>query len=255
VSPLDVRVKYTKEMGATTEEEILQMAKSPYRKALGCLGYLCQCTRPDIANSVYVLAQFQERPGPEHWKGVQHILQYLKLTKYHGLVYRSNPSYKLEGYCDANYADMDSRKSTSGYAFLYAGAAFSWRSKRQTATAQSTMEAEFVAIGVASMEVSWLHKIFTDMNLPLSSPVPVYSDSQGAVARIMNPVFSESTKHIDVKWNVSKEAIEAGRMTLEFVEGDKNVSDILTKALGGEKTTFCRKGLGVWDVRPFAPRE
>jgi hypothetical protein len=150
---------------------------------------------------------------------------------------------------------MDTRRSTSGYAFLYAGAAFSWKSKRQTATAQSTMEAEMVAIGVASMEVTWLHKIFIEMNLPLSSPVPLLSDSQGAVARIMNPVFSESTKHIDVKWNVAKEAIVAGRMTLDFVEGDKNVSDILTKALGGEKTEFCRKGLGVLDIRPFAPKE
>jgi hypothetical protein len=105
------------------------------------------------------------------------------------------------------------------------------------------------------MEVTWYHKIFRELNLPLVSPVPVYSDSQGAVARIMNPVFSESTKHIDVKWNISKETIEAGRMSLEFVEGAKNVSDILTKALGGEKTEFCRRGLGVMDTRPHAPRK
>jgi hypothetical protein len=111
-----------------------------------------------------------------------------------------------------------------------------------------------VAIGVAALEVKWFHKIFIELNLPLSSPVPLYSDSQSAVARIMNPVFSESTKHIDVKWNISKETIEAKEMTLEFVEGDKNVADILTKALGGEKTEFCRTGLGVQDVRPYTPK-
>jgi hypothetical protein len=138
---------------------------------------------------------------------------------------------------------------------MYSGGAISWRSKRQTATAQSTMEAEMVAIGLTSMEVIWYHKIFLELNLPLSSPIPIYSDSQGAVARIMNPVFSESTKHIDVKWNIAKETIEADRMSLEFVEGSKNISDILTKALGGEKTQFCRTGLGVLDIRPFSPKE
>jgi hypothetical protein len=149
---------------------------------------------------------------------------------------------------------MDTRLSTNGYAFLYAGGAVSWKSKRQKSTAQSTMEAEFVAIGVASLEVKWLHKFFIELDLPLSSPIPVYSDSQAAVARIRNPVFSESTKHIDVKWNVSKETIETGEMTLKFVKGSENVADILTKSLGGEKTTFCRTGLGVRDIRPYTPR-
>jgi hypothetical protein len=255
VAPLDVRMKYTKEMGASTEEELALMDKTPYRKALGCLGYLVICTRPDLANSVYTLAKFQEKPGIEHWKGIQHILQYLKKTKHFGLVYKRDPDLPLEGYCDANYAELDTRRSTSGYVFLYAGAAISWRSKLQTSTAQSTMEAEIVAIGIAAMEVTWLHKIFYELSLPLSSPIQLWSDSQGAIARILNPVFSESTKHIDVKWNIAKEKIEAGEMTVRYVAGDKNISDSLTKALGGEKTDFCRTGMGVRDIRSYRPRD
>jgi hypothetical protein len=113
------------------------------------------------------------------------------------------------------------------------------------------MEAEFVAIGVAAMEVTWIVKFFKELNMPLSSPVCVWSDSQAAVARIRNPVHGESTKHIDVKWNVSKETIDRGEMELKFVSGSENVADILTKALDGAKTEFCRKGMGIHDVRPY----
>jgi hypothetical protein len=206
---------------------------------------------------VYTLAKFQDNPGIEHWKGVQHILQYLRKTKYCGLVYQQSANSPLvpQGYCDANYADLDTRKSTSGYAFLLAGAAVSWRSKLQKSTAQSTMEAELVAIGLAAMEVIWLFKFFNDINSCFSVPINVWSDSQGAVARILNPVFSESTKHIDVKWSISKETIERGQMKLCFVPGAENVADILTKALDGSKTDFCREGLGVRDVRPYQPKD
>jgi hypothetical protein len=114
------------------------------------------------------------------------------------------------------------------------------------------MEAEIVAIGLASMEVTWLNKIFCELTMPLPSPICLWSDSQGALARILNPVYGESTKHIDVKWNVAKETIEKRKMTLKFVAGSENVADILTKALDGSKTEFCRTGMGVLDVRPFS---
>jgi hypothetical protein len=255
VAPLDVRMKYTKEMAPQTEEERRYMAKVPFRKALGCLNYLVQCTRPDIASAVHTLAKFAEDPGVEHWNAIQHILQYLRRTKHFGLVYEQRQGSPLHAFADANFAELDTRRSTSGFVFLLSGAAISWLSKLQTGTAQSTMEAEIVAIGMAAMEVQWYHEVMKELTLPLSSPVTVWSDSQGAVARILNPVFHESTKHIDVKWNLTKEKIQAGLMELKFVSGAENVADILTKALDGSKTEFCRNGMGVRDVRPFAVKE
>ena len=40
---------------------------------------------------------------------------------------------------------LDDRKSTSGFIFMMAGGAISWKSVKQTLTATSTMEAEYVA--------------------------------------------------------------------------------------------------------------
>ena len=47
---------------------------------------------------------------------------------------------------DSDYAgDTAERKSTSGYIFLLAGGAISWKSKKQSIVATSSCEAEYVA--------------------------------------------------------------------------------------------------------------
>ena len=62
--------------------EIEQMRKIPYRQAVGSLiiMYLANCTRPDIAHAVQLVAQFSQNPGAEHWRAVMQILRYLSST-------------------------------------------------------------------------------------------------------------------------------------------------------------------------------
>ena len=70
----------------------------PYLSAIGALMYLANCTRPDIAFSVNLLARYSSAPTRRHWKGIQHILRYLSGTTDMGLFY-SNKSKE-------NYSDM-----------------------------------------------------------------------------------------------------------------------------------------------------
>ena len=61
------------------------------------------------------------------------------------------------GYTDSDFQlDIDSRKSTSGYVFTFGGGAISWRSVKQSSIANSTMEAEYIAVSEATKEVVWL---------------------------------------------------------------------------------------------------
>ena len=64
-------------------------------------------------------------------------------------------------------------------------------------------------------------------------------------------MFSDSVKHVDVKWNMTQEKLEEGLVKLDFVSGALNVADSLTKAVDGSKTDFCRDSMGVRDVRDF----
>ena len=62
------------------------------------------------------------------------------------LMYRRTSNLEAVGYSDSDFAGcVDSRKSTSRYFFILAGGAISWRSVKQTLTATSTMETEFIS--------------------------------------------------------------------------------------------------------------
>ena len=58
------------------DEQILG-PKVPYLNAISALMYLAQCTRPDIAFFVNLLARFSSEPTRRHWNGVKHIFRYL----------------------------------------------------------------------------------------------------------------------------------------------------------------------------------
>jgi hypothetical protein len=49
----------------------------PYLSAIGALMYLGNCTRPDIAFAVNILARFSSCPTKRHWKGIKHIFRCL----------------------------------------------------------------------------------------------------------------------------------------------------------------------------------
>lgn len=91
--------------------------KNPeYREFVGSLMYLSVATRPDIAHSVSVLSQFNERPNEEHWGAAKKVLRYLKGTTKLSLVY-NRPVDKITGYADADWGNdpADSKSYTCSY--------------------------------------------------------------------------------------------------------------------------------------------
>ncbi|KAL0447563.1 UNVERIFIED_CONTAM: Secreted RxLR effector protein [Sesamum latifolium] len=122
------------------------MKDIPYASAIGSLMYAQVCTRPDIAFAVGMLGRYQSNPGLDHWRAAKKVMRYLQGTKDYMLMYRRTENLEVVGYSDSDFAGcVDSRKSTSGYIFMIASGAVSWRSAKQTLIATSTMEAEFVS--------------------------------------------------------------------------------------------------------------
>ena len=62
------------------------------------------------------------------------------------LIYRHTDNLEVIGYFNVDFvSSMDSRKSTSCYVFMLTSGVIFWKSMKQTLTATSTMEAEFVS--------------------------------------------------------------------------------------------------------------
>ena len=76
------------------------------------------------------------------------------------------------GYVDSDYAgDLDSRKSTTGYVFRFAGGPICWKSTLQDVVALSTTEAKYMAMTEAGKEVVCLSGLVKELGFKQDSIV------------------------------------------------------------------------------------
>jgi transposase InsO family protein len=245
-TPLESKCRFSSLQCATTQAEKSAMAKRPYRQAIGTLMYLMSCTRPDLASSLSILSRFLDNPGVEHWAGVQRILQYLRGTVSHGILFSRKSHGPFTGFCDSDWAgDIDDRRSTSGWVVMYGGGAVAWQSKKQKAPAQSSCEAEYVSQGMIACEIVWLRNFFSEIEDPVMSPTTIFSDSQSAIHMAQNPVFHDRSKHIALKWHLTRSLVESNDLSFVYVDTSRQVADALTKPVPGPKLRFCCTAMGV----------
>ena len=211
----------------------------PYLSAIGALMYLANCTRPDIAFSVNLLARYSSAPTRRHWKGIQHILRYLNGTTDMGLFYSNKSKEKLLGYADAGYlSDPHKARSQTGYVFNYNGTAISWRSVKQTMVATSSNHSEILAIHEASRECIWLRSMIYHIqeSCGLSSvkdkPTILFEDNAACIAQIKGGyIKGDRTKHISPKFFYTHELQKNGEIDVQQIRSSDNLADLFTKAL------------------------
>ena len=112
-------------------------------------------TRVDIAFAVQWLSRQLKSPTLDYLKAARSLFSYLNATKNLAIYYSSKNSnaYPI-GYCDSDFAgDKVTSKSTYSYVFKLAGGLISWKSKRGSTIALSTLEAEYIAITEGIREI------------------------------------------------------------------------------------------------------
>ncbi|RVW81532.1 Retrovirus-related Pol polyprotein from transposon TNT 1-94 [Vitis vinifera] len=189
------------------DEELLG-PEVPYLSAIGAVMYLANCTRPNIAFSVNLLARYSSAPTRRHWNGIKNILRYLRGTTDMGLFYSRESKQQLLGYADARYlSDPHKGRSQTGYVFNCNGTAISWRSVKQTMVATSSNHSEIPAIHEASRECIWLRSMIQHIreSCGLSSikgdPKTLFEDNAACIAQITEGyIKGDRTKHISPKF-------------------------------------------------------
>ena len=243
-TPLANHLKLSKEQSPKTAEEHEYMEKVPYASAVGSLMYAMVCTRPDIAYAVGAVSRYMSNPGKEHWEAVKWLLRYLKGTASASLCY-GNGKVILEGFVDADLSgEEDSSKSTSGFVYTIDGTAVSWMSKLQKCVSLSSTEAEYVAISEAGKEMIWMTDFLEELGKKQRDKI-LFSDSQGAIQLVKNPVFHFRTKHIRRRYHFTRSLVEEGEMCLKKIEGTKNPADMLTKGVDAAKLGLCKTSVGL----------
>ncbi|KAG5871728.1 hypothetical protein JTB14_004746 [Gonioctena quinquepunctata] len=227
-------------------EEINIECNAPYREAVGCLMFLAVVSRPDIMFAVSQASLFLSNPKREHWSAVERILRYLKGTQTFGLMYCAE-EVNLIAYSDADFAgDLTTRRSTTGYLSIIAGAPVTWLSHLQKCVSRSTTESEYIAASDAAQEISWLRIFLRELGIDILEPTKLFMDNQSAIRLVTNTEYHTRTKHIDVKYHYIRERAEDNTLIVYYVASEDQLADILTKALPKEKFVKNRTSLFIF---------
>ncbi|GJX00292.1 copia protein [Tanacetum coccineum] len=168
-------------------------------------------------------------------------------TMHLGLWYPKGSGIETIVYADSDHAgDYVDRKSTSGVCTFMGCCLTSWFSKKQTALAISTTEAEYVSAGKACQQALWMKQALIDYGIRLDN-IPIMCDNKGAIDLSKNPVQHSRTKHIEIRHHFLRDNVQKGNISLEKVSSEDNIADILTKPLKREPFNYLRLGLGMME--------
>ena len=105
----------------------------------------------------------------------------------------------------------------------------------QSIIAQSTTEAEYIAINIAAKEAIYIKSLLLELGYYKQNKLPLYTDNNGALLLAKNPVFHERTKHIAVKYHYIRDLINRGIIDLIYIPTKDQKADGFTKALDKNK--------------------
>ena len=224
-----------------------------YQALVGSLLFIAISCRPDISTIVSELGRFVADPTTVHWGAAMRVLRYLHGTSDKGLVYHSLPSHSawkedinliLLSFSDANWAESNDRKSTSGMLVQLVdvkeisdeeggviGSVLSYRSKRQDCVALSSTESEYIAASQATQSLVWMRRLLEELGFGSDEPTVLYEDNTACIFIAGDENLTQRTKHIDVRYHYIRECINNGIVILEHISTDLQLADIFTKCL------------------------
>ncbi|GJR28394.1 retrotransposon protein, putative, ty1-copia subclass [Tanacetum coccineum] len=194
--PMMEKPDYRKSQGAKTPTAVQRMWIVPYASAIGSIMYAT---------------------------AMKTILKYLRNTK------------DISCYADASFqTDKDDTKSQTGYVFVLNGGAVEWKSAKQSTTAMSSTEVEYIAAAEASMEAVWMRKFIDGLGNVIPSnkiPMEMLFDNDPALAIARDPRILKGARHFQRKYHYICKVIQRGEIVLKKVHTDDNVDDPFTKQM------------------------
>ena len=205
-------------------------------------------TRPDIAFAIQFLSRSLQQPLSYHLNAAKNLLRYLEGTKdlainygvpLTGLISDIIKDIPYDPLLPLGFSNNDftsnkiTSKSTYGYLFTMAGGPVSWKSKRSSTIALSTMEAESDALTEAIRETQWLKNLYSELNRPIKTPTLILKNNQSTIKTAKNPALHSRTKHTLLKYRYIKKARQAGIFNILYINTKRIPANGLTKPLNG----------------------
>ena len=232
------RINIEEELLNESDEDRAFAASFPYRELVGSLLFIQICTRGDICYNVHYLARFNNKPCKSACLAGMRVLQFLYNTKHRKLILGGVERPLLTLFCDTDFAACEmTRKSVECY-LLYMGlGCIMWCVKQQGRVAQSTGEAEFIAMTPGCNMVVWIRSLLSELRLGYIKATATYTDNETARILSENPTKHSTMKQISIKYLMIRQLRALNIIVGGRVGTDVNPADLGTKPLGVRELT------------------
>ncbi|GMF23407.1 unnamed protein product [Phytophthora fragariaefolia] len=220
----------------------------PYRELVGCLQYLVQGTRPEIANAVRTLGKYMSKYTKDHYVMAKRVLRYLQGTRDYGLLWMkpASPDMHITAYADAGLgSEKDDRRSITGFVLQINGCTYAYKSHKQSITHDDTCSTEFIAAAECSMMIVWTHNLCEELNLRRNRQTVLFQDNQSTIKVIMATKGNYKIKGADLKYRKVRDLYERGDFTVQYCPTTDMLADIFMKPLGSTQFYKLRERLNV----------
>ncbi|GJW98655.1 retrotransposon protein, putative, ty1-copia subclass [Tanacetum coccineum] len=138
-----------------------------------------------------------------------------------------------------------SKSSGSNVTFLIC--AVDWKSSKQSTTAMSATEAEYIAASEAAMKAVWIRKFISGLGIvpTINEPIRMFCDNSAALHFANEPGVQRGARHYHRRYHYVRESIALGEIRFLKVHTDDNLADPFTKALSKGKLTQHARSMGL----------
>ncbi|KAJ9556016.1 hypothetical protein OSB04_010630 [Centaurea solstitialis] len=130
-----------------------------------------------------------------------------------------------------------------------AGGAISWKANKQSLTATSTFQAEYIAIYDATSHAIWLKNFIAGLRIvsSIQRPLTMYCDNAAAVFFTKNNKRNSGSRNIDVKYFAVRENVRDKEIEVLKIGTKEQLADPFTKALPVEVFKKHVEAMGITD--------
>ncbi|KAI4387770.1 hypothetical protein MLD38_000175 [Melastoma candidum] len=92
--------------------------------------------------------------------------------------------------------------------------------------------------------VVWMRQQLEDYDLHFNN-IPIMCDNTSAINLSQNHVYHSRSKHIELRYHFLRDHIQSGRIDIQYVNTEQQLTDILTKPLDKKMFEYLRNELGI----------
>ena len=215
------------------EELVNEKERSDIRRMIGKLNWLACMSRPEISFTVSDISSRITTATLSDIKLINKTIKFIKSNKNSIMIPKLDlNNLTIKVYTDASFNNLDGGYSQGGEVIFLTdpsgkSSVICWSSNRIRRVVRSTLAAETLAFADGAESALYLAKMILEF-LPNPAGITCYTDSR-SLFETSGSTKSINDKRLRVEVSAIREMIQKNEITIEWIDGKHQISDVLTK--------------------------